>query len=411
MPKQALRLTVLAAVLAITSCTASSLRPCTVTLSHGADDQTAFQMAFVDAHDGAVICVSPGHYAFTDPIALANLDSVAFRGLGASEADVVLDFQGMTAGERGVSFTNMTNIGVSNMTILDATHDDLYFESCTGVYASHIVAGWVNRPQHGAYAIYPVQSTNVIVDHCEAFGSADAGLYIGQTTNCVVSNSIAHDNVAGLEIENSTNCEVFGNTTHDNTAGILVFELPGLPHFGHTTSVHDNVSMNNNHDNFAVGGIVQYVPVGLGMMVMGAHEIDVHDNTITGNGTVGILLVDYQTAALAGAPASTDSTYDGHLRHVYVHGNTQSGNSHDPSSAVGGLARLDGTVEVDVLWDNFVAPDDVPPQLCVNTSGHYRMIDGPNNFANSSDEIPAAVAACMTPVLAPVTMPTTNVQL
>jgi parallel beta-helix repeat protein len=379
-------------------------RTCTVTLSPSANDQTTFQMAFVDAADHADICVMPGTYHFTDSLAMATRTGVTFRGLGATDAEVILDFNTMTTGERGVSFTGMTDVTVSNMTILDAVHDDLYFQRCTGVVVDHVVAGWVNRAQHGAYAIYPVESTNVLVDHCEAYGSADAGLYIGQTTNCIVSNSIAHDNVAGLEIENSTNCEVFGNTTHDNSAGILVFELPGLLNTGHTTSVHDNVSMNNNHVNFAVGGIIQFVPVGLGMMIMGAHEVEVANNTVSGNGTVGILLVDYRTAVIAGAPASTDPMYDGSLRHVYLHDNTQSGNSMTPDGAVGALAGLDGVMEVDVLWDMFVGAADVPPQLCIRSSGAFRGIDGPNSFANQINAVPTEAAACMAPVIPPVSL-------
>ncbi len=394
---------VLALTLALASCNAGGGgSTCTVTLSPGADDQIAFQMAFVDARAGATICVSPGTYHFSDPVSLAGLTGVTFRGTGAAPADVTLDFAGMTSGERGVSFTDMTDVTVENMRILDATHDDLYFQHCHGVTVRHVIAGWVNRAQHGAYAIYPVESEDVLLDQCEAFGSADAGLYVGQTTNCIVSNSSVHDNVAGLEIENSTNCEVVGNTTFHNTAGILVFELPGLLNHGSHTSVHDNISMDNNLANFATGGVVQYVPVGLGMMIMAAHEVEIYDNTVSGNGTVGIMLLSYDTAVVAGAPRSTDAAYDGRLRHAYVHDNVQSGNSHAPDGAVGPLAQLDGTVEVDVMWDMVVPTDNVAPQICVATSGHFRAVDQPHGFATVSDVIPAEAAACMAPIVPPV---------
>lgn len=405
MPTTLRNASLLALAAALASCNGGSgdglnTAGCTAVLRPSADDQTAFQMAFVDAQDDADICVAPGTYTFNASVAMATRTGVTFRGLGAEPGDVVLDFQHMTADERAISFTNMTDVTVQNMTILDATHDDLYFKSCHGVTVEHVVAGWVNRPQHGAYAIYPVESEDVRLDHCEAYGSADAGLYVGQTTNCIVSNSLVHDNVAGLEIENSTNCEVFGNTAENNTAGILVFELPGLLHRGMTTSVHDNISRNNNHMNFAAGGIVQYVPVGLGIMVMGAHEIEVHGNTLSGNGTTGILLVSYDTAVVAGADPSMDATYDGRLRHVYVHDNTMMANSRDPDPAVGGLAQLDGTVEVDVLWDEVTPADNVPPQLCIASSGNFRSIDVGGGFADPpSDTIPAEAAACMTPVI------------
>jgi hypothetical protein len=160
--------------------------------------------------------------------------------------------------------------------------------------------------------------------------------------------------------------------------------------------------------NFAAGGIVQFVPVGIGVMVMAAREIEVHGNTISNNDFVGILMVDYQTAALNGAPPIPDPTmYDGHLRHVYVHDNTQSANSMHPAMDVGALAGLDGTQEVDVLWDSFVAPDNVPPQICVRTSGHFRSIDGPGGFPldHIMDAPSAEAAGCTSPVIPPVTLP------
>jgi parallel beta-helix repeat protein len=379
--------------------------PCTMMLAPGATpdmDQTNFQMAAVNAADNAVICIAPGHYHFVDQIAFTGRTGVIVRGMGSTPGATMLDFATQTASERGLSFTNMTNVSVENLEVLDAVHDDVYFQHCTGVTVRHVVAGWMNRTMHGAYAIYPVESMNVLLDSCEAFGSADAGLYVGQTTNCIVRNSLVHDNVAGLEIENSTNCEVYGNTTHDNTAGILVFELPSLPHQGMSTSVHDNVSMNNNTLNFATGGIVRYVPEGLGIMVMAAHEIEVSHNMVSGNGTVGILLVSYATAVVAGAPAAMDPAYDGYLRHVYVHDNTMSNNSMMPNSQVMGLAQLDMGTTVDVLWDEQVGPNDVPPQICFANSGHFRAVDGPHGFATVSDTVPAAFASCMTPVIPPV---------
>ncbi len=401
-PSRVLRLATLGLITAaLASCSSLDTSGCTVVIRSSADDQAAFQMAFVDAQDRANICVAPGTYHLSGSVALASHTGVTFRGLGATPADVVLDFQTMgVGGERGISFTGMTDVTVSNMTILDAVHDDLYFQHCTGVSVRHVVAGWIHRTQPGAYAIYPVESTNVLIDHCEAFGSADAGLYVGQTTNCIVSNSLVHDNVAGLEIENSTNCEVFGNTTHDNTAGILVFELPGLLQFGSRTSVHDNISTNNNTANFAMGGIVQYVPEGLGMMIMAAHEVEVRGNTISGNGTTGILLVSYATAVIAGAPVSTSAAYDGYLRHTYVHDNVMSNNGHNPNLAVMALAGLTPG-EIDVVWDERVAPDDMPPQICAANTGMFVSVD--LLHTTHVDGVPAA-AVCATPVVPPVTL-------
>lgn len=404
----------LALALALTSCNSGSgTAGCTVTLhaSTNADpamaaeeDRTNATMAFVDATDHSTICFAPGHYHFSGTITGANLTGLTVRGTGAVAGDVILDFAPQTSGERGLSLTNMTDLTVENMTVIDATHDDVYVQHGNGVTIQNVVAGWVTRTNPGAYAIYPVESTDVLLDHVEAYGSADSGIYVGQTTRCIVRNSVAHGNVAGIEIENSQHCEVYGNVAHDNTGGILVFELPGLALHGMGTSVHDNTVMNNNLANFADhSGIVSHLPVGTGMMVLAAHEIEIHHNTVSGNGTTGLLMISYSTAVVAGAAASMDPMYDGYLRHVWVHDNTMTGNSQMPDPTIAALAHFDGT-EIDVAFDGVTPMDNMPPQFCLQSSGHYRNVDAANGFANPSDVIPAEAMSCMAPMLPAVTL-------
>ena len=62
---------------------------------------------------------------------------------------------------------------------------------------------------------------NVLIDGCVAIGASDAGIYVGQSQNIIVKNSIAQYNVAGIEIENSFYADVFDNLT-SHTGGILV---------------------------------------------------------------------------------------------------------------------------------------------------------------------------------------------
>ena len=64
---------------------------------------------------------------------------------------------------------------------------------------------------------------DVLIDGCVAIGASDAGIYVGQSQNIIVKNSIAQYNVAGIEIENSFYADVFDNLTSHNTGGILVF--------------------------------------------------------------------------------------------------------------------------------------------------------------------------------------------
>ena len=93
---------------------------------------------------------------------------------------------------------------------------------------------WTGGPKstNGAYGFYPVESEDVLIDGCVAIGASDAGIYVGQSKNIIVRNSIAQYNVAGIEIENSYYADVYDNLASHNTGGILIFDLPDLPQQG-----------------------------------------------------------------------------------------------------------------------------------------------------------------------------------
>ena len=122
----------------------------------------------------------------------------------------------------------------------------------------------------GAYGLYPVQSTNVLIEGCTVQGASDSGVYVGQSTSIVVRHNTVLGNVAGIEIENSFDADVYENESHHNTAGILVFDLPGLQQEGgHGIRVFSNDIHENNTQNFAAkGDIVSMVPAGLRIMTV-----------------------------------------------------------------------------------------------------------------------------------------------
>lgn len=116
--------------------------------------------------------------------------------------------------------------------------------------------------QNGAYGIYPVMCSDVLIEHCVAQFASDAGIYVGQTRRAVVRYNRAEQNVAGIEIENTVGADVYENEATNNTGGILVFSLPGLQlKIGSHTRVFKNRLHDNNHPNFAhQGAMVASVP-------------------------------------------------------------------------------------------------------------------------------------------------------
>lgn len=358
-------------------------------VSPGADDQTTVQLMFEEALDGETLCFRPGTYSFTDPIAIRDHEGITIRGSGSSRDDVVLDFQGQTAGEKGLSLTSMNDVLVENLTVLDATGDNLFITGSDGVTVRNVRSGWVARPpaMAGKYAIYPVLSTNVLIEDSEAFGSSDAGIYVGQTVNCLVRRNVAVGNVAGIEIENSTGCEVVDNEAYENTGGILVFELPGLTRRGMSTLIHDNVVRDNNVPNFARDGVVGLLPTGTGMMVLAANSIEIRDNEVRGNESTGILVASYTSAIFLGESNPTDPDYDLYIDDVWIHGNTFVENGaapHEPLfqiAVVGGAATLE-----DVLWDGELATDASATDFCVTGEGTFRDGNLASGFMTQSTD-------------------------
>jgi parallel beta-helix repeat protein len=369
-------------------------RACTATVSPSADDQTTVQAMFVEADDGDTLCFSPGTYELTDPLDLRGLKGITIKGTGASQTEVVLDFSAQTSGAKGLNLVSMENLVVSNLSILDATGDNLFIESSTNVSIHKVRSGWVSRPidARGRYALYPVSSTNVLVDQSEAFGSSDAGIYVGQVTNCVVRDSIAHDNVTGIEIENSTNCEVKGNTAEDNTGGLLVFELPGLPTRGAGTWVHDNIIRDNNTPSFAEeGSFVSYVPAGTGVMLLASNDVLLENNTITGNLSTGVFVVSYPTVVLVGGPASADPNYEQFTDRAFLKNNTFGNNGTMPAGSLMAVLGLAGLEELeDVVWDGskYGVSTMISAVLCMQGAGTFININIPGDFETSTDRTP-----------------------
>ncbi|HEY8429765.1 MAG TPA: parallel beta-helix domain-containing protein [Sandaracinaceae bacterium] len=359
----------------------------------GGDDRANIQAAFIEANDGDTVCLAAGTFTLVDPLEIRDRTNFTLRGMGPEQT--VLDFSGQELGGTGIGMTNMTNVVVEDLGIVDAAGNGLRIEASEGVVIRRVHAGWTTPEDvtNGKYAIYPVSSTDVLVEDSLAYGSSDAGIYVGQVTNCVVRNNTARGNVAGIEIENSQNCEVYGNTAEGNTGGILVFELPGLPLQGAGTLVRDNVVRDNNVYNFAEeGSIVGALPRGTGIFLLAANDVEITGNTVTGNEGTGLALISWGTAQALGLGEATDPAYDPWAERIHVHDNTFGGNgtmpggdgrdSSDPLLLVSALlagAGVDVSAGLEtILWDGLVRGGDDPSDvLCIRANGDasFRNLD------------------------------------
>jgi len=316
----------------------------TVTLQADDDFVTQLQTALITAQEGDVIALPEGVFNLTDGLSL-DVDRVTLQGAG--EGKTVLNYAGQSGAGEGLLVTS-DDIILQDFTIQDTAGDGIKSKGADRIVYRNLTVEWTGEPDesNGAYAVYPVESSDILIEQVTVRGASDAGIYVGQSDNIIVRNSVAEYNVAGIEIENSTNADVYNNRTEFNTGGILVFDLPDLPKVGgHTTRVYDNVIKNNNTRNFAPpGNIVAEVPSGTGVIVMANENVHVFNNEFADNRTAHVLLTAYQSAF-------GDERYNPLPRNISVKGNTYSGGGNDPQGAMQPIGQALGGQLPEIVWD------------------------------------------------------------
>jgi parallel beta-helix repeat protein len=369
---------------------------------------------------GDTIVFAPGTYSFTNLLDLGAANDVSIVGSGLDET--ILDFHGQKAGEEGLFAQSVTNLRFEGFAIQDTPGNGIKTLGVSGITFRSLKVTWTAMDKtDGPYGLYPVQSSDVLIENCTVSGASDSGLYIGQSQDIVVRNNEVFANVGGIEIENSFRADVHDNQAHDNTAGILVFDLPGLQQEGgHSIRVYSNTIATNNKGNFAtMGDIVGLVPAGTGFFVMANHDVEIFQNTFTGNKTGCAGIVSYAVAQMS----FTDPNYVQYPSRIYLHDNMYAGGGTLPdlSSQIGlllltGLGAFPGGHVSDVLYDGIVDPNAPvgpnPMTICVKEAstttvcnGHFDKLDMTSpNLANTVVCDPAPYA-CTLPALPPVSFP------
>ena len=322
-----------------------------IVLGPSDNSQEEIQEALIDLEPGDVLTLKAGEYFFEDGLSL-DVNDVIFEGSGID--DTILNFENQMSGAQGLLITS-DGVTIRDFAVIDAKGDAIKVIGADGIDMIRLRTEWTGGPKetNGAYGFYPVESKDVLIDGCVAIGASDAGIYVGQSQNIIVKNSVAQYNVAGIEIENSYYADVFDNLASHNTGGILVFDLPDLPQQGgHHVRVFRNKAINNDTDNFAPeGNIVGEVPRGTGIIIQANSDVEVFDNDLYGNGTVNLSIVTY-------GYETEDENYNPHPKSIQIHGNRFGDGGFDPDLGTGELAailfELSGGDMPDIFWDGIL---------------------------------------------------------
>jgi len=321
------------------------------------------QEALILAQPGDVIELDEGRFALTDGLSL-DVDGVTVTGAGMDKS--VLDFTGQQGAGEGLLVTS-DNVTLRGFAVENPKGDGIKSKGADNIIYDSIRVEWTGGPKatNGAYGIYPVESTGVLVQRSKVVGASDAGIYVGQSRDITVRGNLVEYNVAGIEIENSRNALVAGNIATHNTGGLLVFDLPGLPVMGGGNVIlRGNVVKDNDTPNFAPpGNIVASVRRGTGILVMANDGVLIEGNAMEGNATAHIMVIAY-------TQPFEDARYNPHARNVVVGENAFGRGGDDP--------QLDGKEQLlaafggalpPVMWDGLSESPDTALKIAPGVTG------------------------------------------
>ena len=373
--------------------------------------------AFILAEDNSTIELPEGHFLFSQSLSLDNKKRVIIKGKGMDKT--VLSFKGQTQGAEGIKITNSQNIVLQDFSIEDAAGDNLKVSDTDTLTIKRIRTAWTGKvsTENGAYGIYPVLSSNILIEECEAIAASDAGIYVGQSKNVKIKNNKAYYNVAGIESENSTNVEIHNNEIFQNTSGLLIFDLPGLTVYGKNIKAFDNQIFDNNQINFGVpGSIVSSVPKGTGVIIMATKNVDFFNNNVSNHKTSNLAIVSYKVFAadkdlesgsqisktasegirLIDSEFEKDKGYNPYPGRVYIHDNKFSNTYRFPtlSNDFGKLWYIKNNARIpDIVYDG-ILPEGIKlnsneVRICVknNDNDSFVYLDAENEFINFSNDL------------------------
>jgi parallel beta-helix repeat protein len=381
--------------------------------------ESEIQAKLATIADHTTVAFAAGTFHFQNALAF-NANFLTLQGAGMT--NTILDFGAQAtggAGGEGISSTGH-DFYLHDLAVKDPAGNGVKMSHANNQHVNRLHVSWSTdgAKSNGPYGIYPVACTNVLIENSYSRGASDTGFYVGQSTNIEVRNNEAEDNVMGVEVENCHGANVHDNYLHGNTGGVLVFTGPNLAQKdGNTTHVHHNNVIANNHPNFGYGGMVTQIPAGSGVVVMANRDVEVDNNTITGNDSVAVAAISFIFTGLAQTTAP-DPAYYPYEKRIYVHDNTFSGNGTAPDTS-----RDLGTVlwaltfdprfptVPDVIYDGVLDPDVVaappsgapagnPMEVCLGAGT-------PPSFANlTQDQNCAVVSGTITGPCLPLTAST-----
>jgi parallel beta-helix repeat protein len=296
---------------------------------------TTIQAAVDAADPGDIVRVPPGVYHEN---VFVTKDNITIEG----SAGAILDGAGLSGS--GITVRSSTpnarinGFRLSGLRIQNYVRNGVILNRVDNYQIAH-----VEFVDNLAYGIFPIRSSHGLIEFNKVSGSDDTGIYIGQSSDAVISNNHVTDCTVGISVEVSSNMIVEANRVMDNTIGMLAALLPGLSVIAtENIEITRNLFIRNNRLNPVSdpGDILSQLPSGMGILIFGADQVTVTDNKVADNNSAGIAVIQVPPTLAALDPRIEPFVDQNLIRENVVISN---GSEPDPK-----IAPFPGS---DLIWD------------------------------------------------------------
>ncbi len=247
------------------------------------DRYRTIQDAVDAAAPGGVVLVKPGIYR--ESVTVTTSD-ITIRGVDRFRTVL----HGGDKIPNGITVSQTKGVTVENLTVRNYTSNGVYFTDSFD-YSMRSIDAIKNR----VYGLYVFASQDGEIRNSFAWGSGDAGFYIGECLPCnaTVGNVHAEWNLIGYSGTNATGVTIRDSTWIHNAVGIMPNSLP-FEQLGPNQGgiIARNRVIENNNEKILPASIweIYGVPTGTGVWLLGVQNNIVKDNFIEGQKRYGVLI-------------------------------------------------------------------------------------------------------------------------